>query len=36
MSGVRSEIAGLAKLPGSAVSKAKKLGKAKPMLQSAG
>ena len=35
MSGVRSEIAGLAKLPGAAVTKAKKLGKAKPMLQSA-
>ena len=35
MSRVRSEIANLAKLPGAAVTKAKKLGKAKPMLQSA-
>ena len=35
MSRVRSEIASLAKLPGAAVTKAKKLGKAKPMLQSA-
>lgn len=35
MSGIRSEIAGLAKLPGAAVTKARKVGKAKPMLQSA-
>ena len=32
--GVRSEIGNLAKLPGAAVTKAKKLGEAKPMLRS--
>ncbi len=35
MSAVRSEIANLAKLPGAAATKAKKLGKAAPMLKSA-
>ena len=35
MSPARSEVADLAKLPGAAVAKAKKLGKAMPMLQSA-